>query len=233
MKKPSLKDRNDSILWARNVLENKQDYLIMDTETSGLDDDDEIIQIAIIDLDENVLYNTLIKPKAKKSISRDSTLIHGLSKKDLKEAPFFETEISKFINVINDKTILMYNAEFDARMLQQTCYANNCEKFKLSYWCVMKEYSKFVGEWNDYHNDYRYQKLSGGDHTALGDCKATLRVLKKMAKSDLVKLDTENEASVMMEKTDTRDDEFSSKTIKKVLIIVLIIIIIAIFFMIS
>ncbi len=232
MKKPSLKDRNDAILWARNVLENKQKYLIMDTETSGLADDDEIIQMAIIDFDENVLYNTLIKPKVKKSISRDSTLIHGLTKKDLAEAPFFETAVFKFIDVIKDKTILMYNAEFDARMLRQTCYANNCKKFPFSYWCVMKEYSKFVGEWNDYHNDYKFQKLSGGDHTALGDCKATLRVLKKMAKSDLVKLDTENEASVMIEKTDTRDDEFSSKTIKGVFILVFIIIIIAILSMI-
>lgn len=227
-----MKDRNDAILWARNVLENKQKYLIMDTETSGLTDDDEIIQMAIIDLDENVLYNTLIKPKVKKSISRDSTLIHGLSKKDLAEAPFFETEVFKVIDIIKGKTILMYNAEFDARMLQQTCYANNCIKFPLSYWCVMKEYSKFVGEWNDYHNDYKYQKLSGGDHTALGDCRATLRVLKKMAKSDLVKSDNENEASVMIEKTDARDDEFSSKTIKGVFILVFIIIIVAIFFMI-
>jgi DNA polymerase-3 subunit epsilon len=233
MKKPSLRDRNDSILWARDVLQNKDKYLILDTETSGLDDDDEIIQMAIIDLDENVLYNTLIKPKAKKSISRDSTLIHGLTKKDLAEAPFFETEVFKFIDIIKDKTILMYNAEFDARLLRQTCYANNCEEFTLSCWCVMKEYSKFVGEWNDYHNDYKYQKLSGGDHTALGDCKATLRVLKKMAKSDLLESDTENEALVTIEKTDTTDNEFSSKTIKGVLVLVLIIIIIAIFFMIS
>jgi hypothetical protein len=54
-----------------------------------------------------------------------------------------------------------------------------------------------------------------------------------MAKSDLLESDTENEALVTIEKTDTTDNEFSSKTIKGVLVLVLIIIIIAIFFMIS
>jgi DNA polymerase-3 subunit epsilon len=46
----------------------------------------------------------------------------------------------------------------------------------------MLKYAEFVGEWNDYHGNYRYQKLPGGDHTAVGDCRATLKVIKKMAK---------------------------------------------------
>jgi DNA polymerase III subunit epsilon len=193
MKKFDPADRDDAILWARNVLKHKTNYLIMDTETSGLTEDDEIIQMAIIDLEKNVLYNTLLKPKLKKSISKDSTSIHGIKKNDLIDAPCFDTAVHKFIEVTKDKTLIIYNAEFDTRLLKQTCYANRCQKFPLSYWCAMKEYSKFVGEWNEYHQDYKYQKLRGGNHSALGDCLATLQTIEMMAESDLLILEEKNE----------------------------------------
>jgi DNA polymerase-3 subunit epsilon len=45
----------------------------------------------------------------------------------------------------------------------------------------MQWYSQWVGEWNDYHQDYKWQRLPGGDHSALGDCKATLEVIRRMA----------------------------------------------------
>lgn len=45
----------------------------------------------------------------------------------------------------------------------------------------MKVYSAFVGEWSDYHKSFKFQRLTGGDHTAIGDCKATLALLKKMS----------------------------------------------------
>jgi DNA polymerase III subunit epsilon len=187
MAKYHASDRDDSILWSRNVLEKKNSYVILDTETTGLEDEDEIIQMAIIDLEKNVLYNTLLKPKLKKSISRDATMIHGIKKNDLIDAPYFETAVHKFLDVTENKTILIYNAEFDIRLLQQTCYANRIKKFPLSCWCVMKEYSKYVGEWNEYHQNYRLQKLKGGDHTALGDCLATLTTIEVMAKSKTAK----------------------------------------------
>jgi DNA polymerase-3 subunit epsilon len=42
-------------------------------------------------------------------------------------------------------------------------------------------YSQFVGEPGK-RGGYKYQKLPGGDHSALGDCRATLKVLKDMAR---------------------------------------------------
>jgi DNA polymerase-3 subunit epsilon len=45
----------------------------------------------------------------------------------------------------------------------------------------MERYSTWYGDWSDYLGDYRYQALPGGDHTAAGDCLATLRVLTLMA----------------------------------------------------
>lgn len=45
--------------WVQEWLTN---CLILDTETTGLGDDAEIVEIAIIDQDKNVLLNSLVKP---------------------------------------------------------------------------------------------------------------------------------------------------------------------------
>ena len=45
----------------------------------------------------------------------------------------------------------------------------------------MRQYARFVGEPSKRGGDYRSQKLPGGDHTALGDALATLRLIEVMA----------------------------------------------------
>jgi hypothetical protein len=47
--------------------------------------------------------------------------------------------------------------------------------------CAMKRYAAFVGEWSERYEDYAYQPLPGGDHRALGDARAALAVLRRMA----------------------------------------------------
>jgi hypothetical protein len=56
--------------------------------------------------------------------------------------------------------------------------------------CAMSNYASFVGEWNDYHGNYKWQRLPGGDHSAIGDCLATLELIKKMAASNYLSTDT-------------------------------------------
>jgi hypothetical protein len=46
--------------------------------------------------------------------------------------------------------------------------------------CAMRRYAAYVGEPSK-RGGYRSQKLSGGDHSALGDALATLRLIKEMA----------------------------------------------------
>ena len=45
----------------------------------------------------------------------------------------------------------------------------------------MRHYARFVGEPAKRGGGYRPQKLPGGDHTALGDALATLRLIERMA----------------------------------------------------
>jgi len=61
MSKNTIHDRDDAIDVAQDILNNKSNYVIFDTETTGLGENDVIVQIGLLDLDGNVLMNTLIK----------------------------------------------------------------------------------------------------------------------------------------------------------------------------
>jgi DNA polymerase-3 subunit epsilon len=184
--KPKLKDK--VILWARDVLDHKDRYVILDTETTGLNKNDVLIQIAIIDLDGNELLNSLVKPTKRKRMSAESTAIHGLTMRDLANAPTFEVLRPEIDRIVAGRIVLIYNAEFDARLIRQTTMQDECSLPRLRATCVMQHYSWFVQEWSDYHNDWKYQKLPSAEHSAVGDCRATLKVLQQMAMAELSKM---------------------------------------------
>ncbi len=74
-------NRNEAIRWARGVLDRKDGYVIFDTETTGLDDSDVIVYLAVMDLDRVMLINTRVKPLSKRRISSDATYLHGFNKR--------------------------------------------------------------------------------------------------------------------------------------------------------
>jgi DNA polymerase-3 subunit epsilon len=69
----------------RSVSQRKSEYIILDVKTTGLDGDSEIVEIAIIDLDENPLFETLIKPVS--LIPEEATAIHGITNEMVENAP--------------------------------------------------------------------------------------------------------------------------------------------------
>lgn len=180
------KDQRASISWARKVLKNKHKYVVLDTETTGLTDNDEIIQLAVIDLDGNTLFNELIKPSNKKSISKKATDVHGIKMSMLKSSPTFDEIAKPLKSVLKGKTIIAYNSAFDSRMYAQSYKFGggfNPWGVPKKWECAMLQNSRFVGEWNEYRKNYKWQKLTGGDHSAIGDCFATLQVINNIATS--------------------------------------------------
>jgi DNA polymerase-3 subunit epsilon len=167
----SIKDKNDSILWAKSILSNPDSYVI--------------VQIGIIDLKGAVLINSLIKPTKRKSIPSGATNIHKITINMLENAPYFKDIIPDIEKVIAGKIVLIYNEEYDTRIINQTCDQDGCKPLRFKHDCIMKQYSKFVGEWNDYYDNYRFQRLLAGDHSAIGDCQSALKILKKLSAENL------------------------------------------------
>jgi DNA polymerase III subunit epsilon len=172
------------------------DFVILDTETTGLGNDAEICQIAIIDSASNVLLDTLVKPQ--KPIPTSATAIHHISNEMVKDAPIWLNVNEKVWQALHGKTVIVYNADYDFRLIVQSEKA--CEPLATSDWhtikreCAMLKFAEIYGDWNDYHGNYRWQKLDkaaryydlpvNAAHTALGDCLMTLAICKAMAAAE-------------------------------------------------
>lgn len=178
-------DKASAAEWAWRHLQNPN-TLILDTETTGLGSLAEICQIAIIDLRGTVMLDRLVKPMGE--IPEDATAIHGITTKAVADAPMFHQIASEVRSVFSGCTVLIYNASYDTRLLAQSAEAAGlgAAGFLLParFEDVMLPYSAWVGEQGRRVGEYRWQRLKGGDHSALGDCLATRRVLFQMAGLD-------------------------------------------------
>jgi DNA polymerase-3 subunit epsilon len=180
--------RDEVTKWAHNLL-GAGDALIIDTETTGLNDGDEVIQLAIIDLSGNVLLDSLLRPTV--SVSPEAQAIHGISDQDLANAPTFCDFYGIIAQLICNRYVVAYNADFDRRVLVQTCARYRLPEFETARWdCIMEKYASFRGELRD-NNDFKWQSLTAAciqqgiivnrTHEAVEDCLLTLELIKTMA----------------------------------------------------
>ena len=98
-------------------------YIVLDTETTGLDPDDghKIIEIGCIEiLNRNITNNTFHKYiNPNREIDVEASKIHGLTNSFLKDKPVFEEIYSEFREYISDSPIIIHNAPFDIGFLQK------------------------------------------------------------------------------------------------------------------
>ncbi len=174
-------DRELAKAWAKDLLTRK-DWLLLDTETTGLHWGAEVIQVAVISPDGTELVNSLVKPLAR--IEKSAAAIHRITNEAVLSAPAFSEIYPALREILKPEILLIsYNAGFDRRMLRQSCQKYSLPDFENLWQCAMEMYAQWYGEWNSHFGNYKWQPLQGGDHTALGDCKATLQTIKSMAGS--------------------------------------------------
>jgi DNA polymerase-3 subunit epsilon len=183
--------RDAAIEWARATLADPT-AVILDTETTGLGPDDQIVQIAVLGIDGRELLNELVRPTC--PIEPGAQALHGIGMEQLLDKPGFEEIFRKLAEVTNRRKVVIYNADYDVRIIRQSsnekCVSDG--PWEPEYTCAMIEYAQFCGDWNEYRGNFRWQRLPGGDHSAIGDCWATLDIIRKMAEA---KLTSEKEAS--------------------------------------
>lgn len=99
--------------------ESKADkMLFLDTETTGLDDKAQVIQLAIIDEDGDMIVNTLLDTYT--IISPEAYRVHKIGARQIKGYPHFRHIAGRINNLLNGRYVGMYNAEFDMRMMRQS-----------------------------------------------------------------------------------------------------------------
>jgi len=177
--------------WARMVLADP-DTVILDTETTGLEDDARIVDLAVITVAGESLVDTLVNPG--EPIPREATGIHGIADQDVAGAPAFGSILERLAAVLDGKRCLIYNQPYDVARLRheltvhyrQTGHAD--PEASAAEWIgrmrfedVMIPYSDWCGDWSDYWGNYTWQPLYGGDHRAASDCRAVVERLREMA----------------------------------------------------
>jgi len=157
--------RKNAISRAQQALANRPIYL--DTETTGLDDKDEIVEISIVDDDGIILLDKLVRPN--QLIPPDATRIHGITNEDVKGAMRWPILWQTVRPLLAGRLIVMYNADFDVRMMEQSMtnsgfrWIKNFESFDL-----LKVYAEFRSEWDVKRQSYRYFSLdAAGKHAQI------------------------------------------------------------------
>ena len=98
-------------------------YIVLDTETTGLDPDDghKIIEIGCVEiLDRNITENTFHKYiNPEREIDIEASKVHGLTLNNLKDKPIFSEIYDDFLEYVDQSPIIIHNAPFDVGFLKK------------------------------------------------------------------------------------------------------------------
>jgi DNA polymerase III subunit epsilon len=184
-------DQKEAIQRARQFLDHRPVFL--DTETTGTGPAAEIIEIAIVDHEGLLLFDSLVKPKG--AIEPGAFQVHGIPPEMLEGKPTWKDVWPKVEAVLAGKQVGIYNSEFDVRMMRQSHqkYWMDWRFPEHNFFCIMKLYAHFFGEWDSRRGSYRWQSLDQAGrqcgisllnvHRAIDDALLARALLLHMARS--------------------------------------------------
>jgi DNA polymerase III subunit epsilon len=184
--------RRQAIQIARQIVDQRPVFL--DTETTGLDRTAEVIEIAVVDSDGSVLFESFVRPSS--PIPVPATRIHHITDKLVEKAPTWPAIWPVLRTHLATRLIAIYNEEYDLRIMQQSHARYRLswrENFKTT--CIMKLYAQFQGDWDPMRRSYRYHNLANAgkqcglslpnSHRAAADALLARLVLMYMADQPL------------------------------------------------
>lgn len=176
--------------------------VVLDTETTGLAEHNELLQVSILDADTgDVLFNSYIKPCFAVEWP-EAQAVNGISPTKVQDAPYiFEVLITLNAIFRDVEEVIGYSTSFDMRFLERAGV-----QFSGNVIChdVKETFAVVYGDYDEYHGDFKWQKLTvcaeelgyhwGEDtaHDSLADCKATLFCYNELQKKEYVAKYEEN-----------------------------------------
>lgn len=163
------------------------EWVIVDVETTGLGNKDQVIEICIIDRQGTQLFHSLVKPAIE--IGEEAAAIHGLTMAELKGAPEWPVIHDTVYTILANRPVLAYNASFDRRLIEQTAKSFYLAVPAMETHCIMEIFAQWAGDlmWD---GSYRWVSLMvaaevmgiplTGMHRAYDDSLTTLGVLQAM-----------------------------------------------------
>lgn len=145
----------------------------------------------MVDRHGHVLLDTLVRPDS--LIPQDAIDVHGIHDASVVDAPPWP-EVYPLLGRILDRNspVVIYNSDFDARMIDLANRRHGLPPFSADWHCAMKQYAAFAGIWHPRYEGFRWHKLTEalrmvnrnlpvGNHRALADADSCRQVVEAMA----------------------------------------------------
>jgi len=168
-------------------------WVVLDTETTGLGDNAQIVDLAIVAADGRVIFNQLIKPTI--PIENGAAQACGISDDMVADALSWKEVQPMVFEMIRGFNVVTYGATFDRRIFHQSDRGNGLPETdycKFSNWCcAMEAFADLYGEINPRFGTKTWKKLvvaaeyfdlgEFAAHRALADAEMTRKVALGMA----------------------------------------------------
>jgi DNA polymerase-3 subunit epsilon len=156
--------------------------VVLDSETTGLGNPIDFVEVGVVSGRGEPLFDSLIEPSC--PVDPRASRVHGHTARSLTGERRFLEVYPDLLEVLWSKRVVVYNASYDRRVWDAAVGrlgARAALAGELAPWeCAMRAFAVYVGERSN-RGGYKSQKLPGGDHTAIGDAWATLRLIERMA----------------------------------------------------
>lgn len=166
-----------------------QEPLFLDTETTGLDAGAQALEIGLVNALGEKIFETRLKPTV--SIDPAAAVVHGISDDELLGAPAWPDIAPLLQHHIGWRPLVIFNADFDTRILKQTAAAHNDPASwldSLTVYCAMRLAAGYYGPTNRYGTISLSGAVSqaglswtGEAHSAVTDAVMTARVVNNIA----------------------------------------------------
>ena len=168
----------------------REDVLILDTETTGRGQRAEIIEIAMIDTTGKERFQSLCKPE--NPIPITAMRVHKITDRMVADAKTW-ADIHKIVKKLFKKAeyVLAWNADFDVRMLRQTAERYGLKwKTKYKLHDLLRDYRELrpdrlghsLKEACDHEGVPRTESKA---HRALADCYDVLEVMRAYVRDEM------------------------------------------------
>jgi DNA polymerase-3 subunit epsilon len=167
----------------------RENWVVLDVETTGLGPKAEILEIAIVGNDGSILMSQLIEPKGR--IQSGASEVHGITRNDVRGNPKFPAIAHDFFKHLLGKSVVCYNAEYEMKLIRQTCEIHGVPVPNVSLSCAMLAYAEYIGEPHTKRKgEFRWWKLVEAihgegikveaSHRAVADAEATRQLVLAM-----------------------------------------------------
>jgi len=164
------------------------DFVVLDFETTGLRNEDTIIEIGYVWIRDGEVKDersTLINPG--KPISRRITQITGITTSMVKDAPALSDVIEGFSKFLRGKLIVAHNASFDMRFLNNALRDAKLDPIN-EYICTMRMFRAYKKEMGIHTSGAKLSDLTAfftlqndRAHRALEDAQVTAKAFVNMS----------------------------------------------------